>query len=159
MSVRRRRRRLLFFPLGSEQKWHNVLRFDTPFIKLLRQELKSELSPLVLAAAVSGAANAGIITVINVGALSAAENPGDLRYAFMFLCLLAMNLYSKHYLMTRSGDALEGVAEQIRTRVAATLRNAELSQIERLGHSDIQLRLSRVTTELSWTCCPVRASL
>ena len=124
---------------------------------LIEQEDSSALTKIVAAGAISGAANAGVLAIVN----TAAERPQQPSLVLLAMLIVAAALFavSLRLCVGMLSDLLEGVLRKMRIRIVDKIRRAELLDLESIGTSELYERLTQQTNEISAATWPISTSV
>jgi len=112
---------------------------------LLRNATEEQRRHLFVYALLSGAANAGILAVVNKGTAAAAATEASTRYFFLFLIVLALYVVTQRFIFDRATTIFESLVEGLRHRLSARIRDTDLLVFERHTRSELYTRLTRET--------------
>lgn len=128
--------------------------FDSPFLGLLRKQMRKNWGQLFWLALVSGASDTLLLVLINrsigdamTGALSAVE-------LLLFGSLLSIHSLIRYRMLRLAGVAMKNIVYGFRTRIFERLLRLELPEYEKLGRTDLQLTLGRDLANLSAPSTP-----
>lgn len=118
---------------------------------MLLKETDVPQKRILVLATISGAANAFMLAMINMGADAASDPAKQLQshYFVMFLVLFGLFYVGKKRLLVISNDLVENMLHHIRDRITQKIRRTNLTNIERLEHTEIHTRLTQETATLS----------
>jgi putative ATP-binding cassette transporter len=102
---------------------------------------------IALASFLAGLINAGILAIVN-SAAQQAESP-SVRLFFLFLIAIPIYAFSARYAFRNISVLLEDTLFDIRLRVAAKARRADLLGLERIGAAEIHDRITENLTAIS----------
>ena len=117
-------------------------------LELIKRESVGERRRIILAATVSGVANAFVLGVINAAAQHVEEGL-NFRYFLMFLSSMALYIYCLKYTQDRGVALFEGIISKITIRLSHKIKDAELSIMEEIGRALIYNRLTQETEVIS----------
>lgn len=106
-----------------------------------------------IAGAVSGAANAGILAIVNAGAEKSAQS--SLVLLGMLIAAVALYAVSLRLCVGTLSGLIEAILRQMRIRIVDKIRRAELLGLESVGTSEILERLTQQTNEISAATWPI----
>lgn len=116
---------------------------------LLRRESIGSRREIIIAAAVSGLANAAIVAVIGEASRTAGYDNPNLRYLVLFIIALAGYVICQRYSAKRMVQVTTRLGQTLRVRVVDKVMASELPVLERIGTSRIVNALSRDATTIS----------
>jgi len=117
--------------------------------KLIRTEAEGVRRDVVLAAGVSGVANAAILVIINTAAMSDDHDGSKFRLLMMFGIAIALYALCLKYTYDKSSQIFEGVLDKIRTRLSRKIKRAELTDLDAIGRAVIYNRLTQEAAVIS----------
>lgn len=109
---------------------------------LIQRDIKESLRPLGIMLLISGIANALLIGIVNASAENVANSQASTWFFSLFLCIFAVIIFSKRYVLDRSSFLIENILYQIRMRITDKIRHTELSTLESVGTSPLYARLT-----------------
>jgi putative ATP-binding cassette transporter len=124
-------------------------------LQLIRQEIRSSLSKLLIMAMLAGASNALIIAVINAGAEAASKGNLSLISAMIFIVALLIYQKTQHYILATTTGEVEAAIHRIRLRMMERVRHSEPLALEGIGKSEIMGAITKETQTLSQTATVV----
>jgi len=116
---------------------------------LLSRESKGVRREIVIAAGVSGLANAAIVAVIGEASRTAGYDNPNLRYLFLFIIALAAYVLCQRYSARQMVQITTHLGQTLRVRVVDKVLDSELPVLERIGTARILNALSRDATTIS----------
>jgi putative pyoverdin transport system ATP-binding/permease protein len=119
------------------------------FFRFFQVESHRPLTPMMVMALVSGAANGVLLAIINVASEHATESEVSLRFFLLFITSLATFVYAKKYVMNEATVLVEQVLQRVRLRITDKIRRTDLRFIEGLGAGDLFTTLSHDTDVIS----------
>lgn len=124
---------------------------------IIEQEDNKALTKIVMAGAISGAANAGVLAIVN----TAAERPQRPSLVLLAMLIVAAGLFavSLRLCVGMLSNLLEGMLRKMRIRIADKIRRAELVHLESIGTSELYERLTQQTNEISAATWPISTSV
>jgi putative ATP-binding cassette transporter len=120
-----------------------------PLLRLLRQESSRFTFELLAIIAASGLTNALLLAIINVAAENASNAAANSRYLWLFLIAISAFILSQRYILMTSVLEVERILHRIRVSVSEHARHADLSDLERIGRSEIYASVNRETVTIS----------
>ncbi|MGK4008336.1 cyclic peptide export ABC transporter [Sorangium sp. So ce1036] len=102
---------------------------------------------IALASFIAGLVNAGILAIVNTAAQQAASP--SVRLFLLFLAAIPIYAFCARYAFRNISTLLEDTLFDIRLRVAAKARRADLLGLERIGAAEIQDRITENLTIIS----------
>lgn len=132
---------------------------STTLIDLLKKESQSSNKTILMMAALSGVANAGILAIINSAAAEANHEESNFKLLLLFLIALITFIYTQRFIFRETSAIIEGIIDRIRLRIADKIRESNLLTIEALGRSEIYSRLTQGTTTISQSGMAIIASV
>jgi putative ATP-binding cassette transporter len=116
---------------------------------LISRESKGARREIVIAAGVSGLANAAIVAIIGEASQTAAYDNINLRYLLLFMVAMALYIIGQRYSAMRMVRITTHLGQALRVRVVDKVQASELPVLERIGTSRIVNALSRDATTIS----------
>jgi len=116
---------------------------------LISKESKGVRREIVIAAAVSGLANAAIVAVIGEASRTAGFDNPNLRYLLLFIIALVAYVLCQRYSARRMVQVTTQLGQTLRVRVVDKVLDSELPVLERIGTARILNALSRDATTIS----------
>ena len=116
---------------------------------LLSRESIGARREIVIAAAVSGLANAAIVAVIGEASRTAGYDNPNLRYLILFIIAMVAYVMCQRYSARRMVQITTHLGQTLRVRVVDKVLASELPVLERIGTSRIVNALSRDATTIS----------
>jgi len=116
-------------------------------IDLVRTEARDESRSLVVVASLAGAANAGIISLVNNAASSTSND--KIRQFVMIALAVALYVICARRSFHRTTALIESALQKIKLRVIDKIEQAELQELEGIGTSLIYDRLTENISEIS----------
>ncbi|HRI64748.1 MAG TPA: cyclic peptide export ABC transporter [Polyangium sp.] len=126
-------------------------------VQLLSAEAGPERRRILVAATISGAANAVILNSINKMAKVPADN--DVRALFIYALLVVLYVSSAKHTNRAITRLIEAVLHRIKVRVGDKLAHAELEALERVKAAEICDRITENTTFISDRAGAIAAAL
>ncbi len=117
--------------------------------ELLKRESIGSRREIVIAAGVSGLANAAIVAIIGVASRSAGYQQINLRYLTLFIIAMTLYVMCQRYSAMRMVRITTRLGQTLRVRVVEKVLASELTVLERIGSSRIVNSLSRDATTIS----------
>jgi putative ATP-binding cassette transporter len=117
--------------------------------ELLKRESIGSRREIVIAAGVSGLANAAIVAIIGVASQSAGYQKINLRYLTLFIIAMTLYIMCQRYSAMRMVRITTRLGQTLRVRVVEKVLASELTVLERIGSSRIVNSLSRDATTIS----------
>ena len=118
-------------------------------VTLLRQETSKTSYPLVGYSALSGAASAALIGIINTAAEKVTNDTLNWELSILYALCLGIVFITKRYVLDESAVLVETIVNRLRHRLADKVRHTELNTLEKNGSATIYARISQDTTTLS----------
>jgi putative ATP-binding cassette transporter len=116
-------------------------------ISLISKEAEGSRRKIIVAAVVSGIANASVLGIVNEAALKSQNRSARLFFMFLLACAIYGLGYRACVSMVSS--TFETALYRVRVGVADRLRRAELAGLEHIGTSEIYERLTHETSIIS----------
>lgn len=116
-------------------------------LRLVNQEAEGVRVKTLVAALISGVANAGVLAIVSAAAREGSSTSASLGIAFLLACALYAVGYRACVSMLTG--TFEQALYQVRLRIADKIRQAELGGLERIGASEIYERLTQETSVIS----------
>src|ERR1700730_12402942 len=104
--------------------------------ELLTKETSGNRRDLVIAIAISGAANATLIPIINTAAKSISKDNAGVQYLLMFIVAIALYVLGLKYTFDRANRIFESMANKIRVRLVEKIADSELLLLDRIGKAE-----------------------
>jgi putative ATP-binding cassette transporter len=123
----------------------------TDFYHLLKKEIKEPVRPIIAFIALSGIVNALLIAIINIAAENASNSEVNTKFLFLFVIGVMIVIFSKKYILDKTGLIVESTMYRIRNRIADRIRNTELNTLEAIGTSVIYARITQDASSISIT--------
>jgi putative ATP-binding cassette transporter len=117
-------------------------------IKLLRQEWSSSLKLIITVVVISGAANAGLVALINAGASATHQNAIAVIDFLMFVTALAIYLYTQNYSEKLGRVVMEDAMSRQRARLYEKIQNSTLTTFETLGRSEVIAKTNNISSQI-----------
>ena len=111
--------------------------------KLIQNESPTSLRFILIMASISGAANAALVALINMGASAVHNSERATQELFMFLVCLALFTYTKREAETHGKQIIESSMTRLRLRFYKKIMNAQVSYIESSRRTTLVAQLSR----------------
>lgn len=127
---------------------------DSPFLRLLSQQMRHNWRELLLLALISGISDVLLIVVINLSTSEAAEGDLNVAHLLMFVSMLAIHALTQYRMLRLAGAAMKDIVYGFRTRICDLLTRVELAEYEKLGKAEVQLSLGRDIANLSAPSTP-----
>src|SRR5438270_13547324 len=93
--------------------------------ELLRKESAGSRLDIFLAVFISGAANAGILAIINTAAQTVSSGQINLRLLILFITTIVVYIVALRYTFKRSTRIFEGIVNKSRIRIAEKIFRTE----------------------------------
>jgi len=116
-------------------------------LELIRDEARDESTKLVIAATLSGVANALVIALVTDSA--SASQDGSMRRFVMVGLGVVLYVVCARRTFHRTTEIIEGALEKIKLRVVQKIEQAELRQFEEVGSGEIYDRLTENVSVIS----------
>ena len=116
--------------------------------ELLKQESIGSRKEIVIAAGVSGLANAAIVAIIGTASQTAGYQQLNLRYFTLFLIALTLYIMCQRYSAMKMVRITTRLGQSLRVRVVEKVLASELPVLERIGTSRIVNALSKDATTI-----------
>jgi putative ATP-binding cassette transporter len=126
-------------------------------IELVNKEEPGSWVRIIVAAAISGMANAATLALVNSAARSS-EQAGMATFA-LFLAAVVAFLLGLRYSVGRTSRNIESALCRMRIELANWIRRAELLGLEQIGTAEIYERLTEQTSILSSSAWPLALGL
>jgi len=117
-------------------------------IKLLRREWSDSLKLIITVVVVSGAANAGLVALINAGASATHQNAVAIIDFLMFTVALSIYLYTQNYSEKLGRVVMENAMSRQRARIYEKIQNATLTTFESLGRSEMIAKTNNISSQI-----------
>ncbi|EYF01036.1 cyclic peptide export ABC transporter [Chondromyces apiculatus] len=116
-------------------------------LQLLSKEAANNRRHVLLAASLAGGTNALVLGLVNL----AAETPGEAPFRTFVFFLLAVALYGicARYTHKRTAEIVQSALLRIKVRIVDQVERAEFEQLERIGASEINDRITENMTVIS----------
>lgn len=128
--------------------------FDSPFLGLLREQMRENWGHLFRLALVSGASDTLLLVLINRSIGEAMAGELSVVQLLLFGSLLSIHTLIRYRMLRLAGVAMKNIVYGFRTRIFERLLRLELPEYEKLGRSDLQLTLGRDFANLSAPSTP-----
>ena len=127
--------------------------------ELIKQETAGSRSDLILAAGLSGLANAGLLVLINTAIHDTSADRQDFRYLLIFA--VAFIIYAICFRRTTNQVTvvLEKILTTLRLRIAEKIRQADLLSLERIDQAEIYNLLTSEARVISESSSMLAAAL
>lgn len=124
---------------------------------LIEEESRNAKGQIIAAAAVSGAANAAVLAIVN----DAVKTQGEpsLWLLGMLLAAVALFAFSLRLCVGMMSSLLEGALRKLRIRIADKIQTTELLGLESIGTSELFDRLTHQTSEISNATWPIASGV
>lgn len=116
---------------------------------LLKRDIEEPLRPLVIILIISGLSSALLMGVVNAAAESVSNQELNKWYFALFVCIFALIVSSKRYVLDKSSTLVESILYKVRVRITNKIRHTELSTLEKLGTSTLYARLTGDITTIA----------
>ncbi len=125
--------------------------------KLLEEESRNAHVTILASAAVSGAANAGVLAIVN----ATVEKLGEPSLMLLAMLIVAVALFalSLRLCVGTMSTLLEGALRKLRIRIVDKIQRAELLGLESIGTSELFERLTHQTNEISNATWPIASGV
>jgi putative ATP-binding cassette transporter len=117
-------------------------------IKLLRREWSDSLKLILTVVVISGAANAGLVALINAGASATHQSTVAVIDFLMFTVALAIYLYTQNYSEKLGRVVMENAMSRQRARIYEKIQNASLTIFESLGRSEMIAKTNNISSQI-----------
>ena len=117
--------------------------------ELIRRESVGSRREIVVAAGVSGLANAAIVAIIGAASQAAGYQQFNLRYLTLFIIAMTLYVMCQRYSAIRMVRITTRLGQTLRVRVVEKVLASEMPVLERIGTSRIVNSLSRDATTIS----------
>lgn len=97
---------------------------------------------------ISGAANAGLVALINAGAAAVSSSATATREFFMFLVGLALFLTSKSFAELRGKELIERAVSEQRLRVFRKISEARVARVEAMSQGEMIAKTTRIFSSI-----------
>lgn len=118
-------------------------------VNLLLRESRTSRRRWILMATIAGAANAGILAVVNTAATTISEQTLQFYYVLTFALIILIYLYSQRYVLIVSSQEVENIVHRRRERLLNSLKACELKETEHIGRGQIYSAISTDTQTIS----------
>src|SRR5262249_35723492 len=119
------------------------------FFELIRREMQSSLTRLLVMSAIGGISNAAILSAVNSGAQSAGNGRPGLWSAALFVIALILFIKSQQYILIAATTAIEAIIHKRRVRLMDQVRRSELLPLDAIGRAGIVTGITRETATLT----------
>jgi len=127
---------------------------DSPFLGLLREQMREKWGHLFRLALVSGASDTLLLVLINQSIGEAMAGTLSVVHLLLFVSLLSLHSLIRYRMLRLAGVAMKNIVYGFRTRIFERLLRLELTEYEKLGRAEIQLTLGRDLANLSAPSTP-----
>ncbi|MFM7204626.1 MAG: hypothetical protein ACKO6N_27960 [Myxococcota bacterium] len=128
--------------------------FDSPFLRLLREQMRENWGQLFRLALISGASDTLLLVLINRSMGEAMAGELSVMHLLLFGSLLSIHTLIRYRMLRLAGVAMKNIVYGFRTRIFERLSRLELPEYEKLGRADLQLTLGRDFANLSAPSTP-----
>lgn len=113
-------------------------------VRLLYARTPGAMRQILILTLISGAANAGLVALINAGSAAVSSSATATREFFMFLVGLALYLTSKSFAELRGKELIEQTVSEQRYRLFRKISEARVFRVEAMSQGEMIAKTTRI---------------